>query len=61
MPYNDAISAATDGVTLFVAGSESFYTYNAATKEVSAYSKVEGMADVGMAYIGYDPVTSYEI
>jgi hypothetical protein len=61
MPYTNAISAATNGTTLFVAGTESFYTFNAATNEVSGYSKVEGMADVGMAYIGYDATTGFAI
>lgn len=61
MPYNNAISAATDGVTVFAASDESFFTYNAANDELSTYSKVEGMADVGMAYLAYDATTDYAI
>ena len=61
MPYNNAISAATDGITIFSGSSESFFTYNAADHEISTYSKPEGMSDVGMAYIGYDAATGYAI
>ena len=57
LPYNKAISVASDGVTAFVATPESFYTYNLASKEITPYSKVEGMSDVGMSYIGYDNST----
>ena len=61
MPYVEAISVATDGVTLFTATKQSFFTYNASQSEITPYSKVEGMADVGMAYVGYDPTTDFAI
>ncbi len=61
MPYNEAISTATDGVTFYVAAQSSFYTYNAAQNEMTTYSKVEGMADVGMACVGYDATTGFAI
>lgn len=57
LPYNQAICAASDGVTVFVATPESFYTYNLAAEEITPYSKVDGMSDVGMSYIGYDNST----
>src|SRR5688572_9720938 len=61
MPYPNAVSVATDGVTLFTASSQSFFTFNASSNELTTYSKVEGMADVGMAYVGYDATTDYTI
>ncbi len=61
LPYNNAVSAATDGVTIFAGSSESFFTYNAAENETTTYSKAEGMADVGISYIGYDATTDYTI
>ena len=61
MPYNNAVSAATDGNTLFVGSDQSFYTYNVAQEETSTYSKVEGMADVGIAFIDYDATTGTTI
>jgi hypothetical protein len=57
LPYNEAICVASDGVTAFVATPESFYTNNLATKEITAYSKVDGMSDVGMSYIAYDTIS----
>src|SRR5689334_12195190 len=61
MPYSNAISAATDGVTIFAISDESFFTYNAAYDALTPYSKVEGMSDVGMSYVGYDATTGYAI
>ena len=61
MPYTNPVGVATDGVTLFTAAKESFFTYNAANSELSTYSKVEGMADVGMADVGYDETTDFTI
>ena len=58
MPYNTAISVATDGNILYTACNQSFFTYNEATGETVPYSKVEGMSDVGMAYVAYDVATS---
>ncbi len=57
LPYNTAVSAAFDGITMYVASEQAFYTYNIATGELAPYSKVEGMADVGMSYVGYDALT----
>ncbi len=57
LPYNSSVGVATDGITLYVATKQSFYTYNLATEELTPYSKVEGMSDVGMACIGYDTIS----
>ena len=57
MPYTEVKGVVTDGVRFYVATKESFFTYNAATNEISKYSKVEGMADVEMSAIAYDATT----
>jgi ligand-binding sensor domain-containing protein len=61
LPYNNAVSAATDGVTVYAGSSESFFTVNAAQNEITTYSKAEGMADVGISYLGYDVTTDYAV
>lgn len=57
MPYNKAMSVAYDGTTIYAATEKSFYTNNTVTNELTPYSKVEGMSDVGMSYLGYDNKT----
>lgn len=57
LPYNTALSIATDDVNVFVATRHSFYIYNAANEEAIPYSKVNGMSDIGMSKIGYDRLT----
>lgn len=57
IPYSNAEDVATDGVTMFAVSKESFYTYNAATNQLAAYSKVNGMADVEMSAVAYDAAT----
>ncbi|MGN6566383.1 MAG: type IX secretion system anionic LPS delivery protein PorZ [Flavipsychrobacter sp.] len=61
LPYNTAVSVATDGNILYTASQQSFFTYNEATGEMVPYSKVEGMSDVGMSYVAYDPGTGTAI
>lgn len=61
LPYNNAISAATNGVTIFAASDMSLFTYNKASNEISTYSKSEGMSDVGIAYVAYDEVTDQAV
>lgn len=60
-PYTHLAGMATDGVTLYVATVESFFTYNAAQNELSAYSKVDGMAGVEMSAIAYDKSTDITV
>lgn len=57
LPYNSAVSIATDGSMMYVATRHSFYTLSVAEDETTPYSKVSGMSDVGMSKIGYDDVT----
>jgi len=61
LPYNHAISVVSSGSKLFVATQQSFFTYDVAGKETSTYSKVEGMSDVGMSWVGYDPATDMAV
>lgn len=55
--YTSANGVATDGQTLFVTGGPGFFTYDKVGNELSAYSKVEGMADVNTTHVGYDAAT----
>jgi hypothetical protein len=61
LPYNTAVSVASDGITMYVISEQSFYTYNLATGELTPYSKVEGMSDVAMTALAYDDVTGTTI
>ncbi len=57
LPYNTSISVATNGSTAYVATEESFYTYYFVDDYLESFSKVDGMADIGMSYVGYDRYT----
>lgn len=57
LPYNTAVSIATDGSKIFVATQNGFYTLSIADNENTKYSKVNGMSDVGMSKIAYDKLT----
>lgn len=55
-PYNIAVDVAVNGTTIYVASKESFYIKK--NDELQPFSKVDGMADVGMSGIGYDKFTN---
>ncbi|MBX2907563.1 MAG: hypothetical protein KF744_16075 [Taibaiella sp.] len=61
LPYNNAVGVATSGTKLFVAGSQGFYTFDIVAGQIDAYSKVEGMSDIGLQCVGYDMSTSMAI
>lgn len=61
LPYNSCLGVASDGKTLFINSALSFYTLDISTNEPQGYSKVTGMADQGMACIGYDTLTNTAI
>jgi len=61
LPYNNALSVATDNVTVYAATELSFFTYNTASQELSPYSKAEGMSDIDMKYVAYDATTATAI
>ena len=60
LPYNTSVGLATNGIKLFAACNQSFFTCNLHTTP-QPYSKVEGMSDIGMACVGYDFLTSTTI
>lgn len=57
LPYNTAMSIATDGVKVYVGGRYGFYSLSIGSKETTKYSKVNGMSDLGITKMGYDEVT----
>ncbi len=61
LPYNNVRSMATDGRTIFAATQLSMFTKDIITDEWSQYSKTEGMSDIQMSCIGYDPYTEMVI
>lgn len=61
LPYGSAYSVVSDGVTLYVATDLSFFTYNLKDNELTPYSKIDGMADVNMSYVGYDTLSQTAI
>jgi len=61
LPYNNAIGVATSGGKLFTIGTQGFYVFDAISGQLDAYSKVEGMSDLGMQSVGYDMATSMAI
>ncbi|GAA4461758.1 two-component regulator propeller domain-containing protein [Nemorincola caseinilytica] len=58
MSYSSAFGVATSGNVLYTITDKAFYTVDAHNGQVDAYSKVEGMSDIGMQCIGYDHATS---
>lgn len=61
LPYNQVNSVATDGTTFFCATTSGFFTYNREDGMLSPYSKVNGMADIGMTGVSYDATTATTI
>ncbi len=61
LPYNTAVSIAKDDVRLYVATRYSFYTYTFGSEELEAFSKVNGMSDIGVSKIAYDRETGSAI
>ena len=61
LPYNTAVSIAYDGGRIYVATQHSFYIYEIATDEVTPFSKVGGMSDIGVTKIAWDGFTETAI
>ncbi len=57
LPYNVGVGVATDGMTLYAACQQSFFSFTN-SGVITPYSKVEGMSDIGMVAIAYDAATS---
>lgn len=60
-PYHVATSVASDGQTLYVATDLAFFTYTPSSGDIETYSKVNGMSDVEIAWIGFDRSTGTAI
>ena len=58
LPYNSSVGIATDGQTIFNICNQGFFTYKSTSGDLEAYSKVNGMSDLGMQCVGYDVATS---
>lgn len=58
LPYNNAMGVVTDGGTLFTLARQGFFTFRPSDAAMDAFSKVEGMSDVGMQCIAYDDVNA---
>jgi len=59
LPYNSAVSLANDGTNIYTACGEGFFVVNPKVDwGGEAFSKAEGMSDLGMQCVAYDPATS---
>lgn len=61
LPYNSAVSIATDGSKLFVASKISFFIYDLLQNETTTYSKANGMSDLDLSYIAHDNATEMTV
>ena len=61
LPYKSSIGVATDGKTIFSISNQSFSVYNSLTEQLDAYTKVEGISDIGMQCLAYDATTGRTI
>lgn len=57
LSYNQVNSVATDGTTFFCATNSGLFTYNREDGSLESYSKVNGMSDIGINAVGYDPTS----
>ncbi len=57
LPYNTSLGVATDGSNLFNICTQAFFVLNSKNYETISYSKVNGMSDIGMQAVSYDPLT----
>lgn len=55
LPYNQVNDMSCDGEVFYCATTSGFFTYNRVDGEMTAYSKANGMHDVGLSAVGYDP------
>jgi hypothetical protein len=61
LPYNTGLGLATDGGTLYTIAKQGFFTFKPSTGQWDAYSKIDGMSDIGMQCIAYDDITATAI
>lgn len=58
LPFSEVNSIATDGTTFFCGTTSGFFTYNRADGSLTAYAKENGMHDIGLSRVGYDPAST---
>lgn len=58
LPFSEVNSIATDGTTFFCGTTSGFFTYNRTDGSLTGYAKENGMHDIGLTCVGYDPTTT---
>lgn len=61
LPYNQAVGVASDGTNFFCATNSGFFTYNRTDGTLTPYSKSNGMSDIGLSGVAYDPLTNQAV
>ncbi|RYZ29459.1 MAG: hypothetical protein EOP49_40560, partial [Sphingobacteriales bacterium] len=61
LPYNQVNGVATDGTTFFCSTNSGFFNYHREDGAMDAYSKVNGMSDIGMTGVAYDKTSKTAI
>jgi len=59
--YYEVTSLAFDGSTFYCGTSSGLFTYNKEDEEITAYSKTNGMHDVGIVSVAYDAASGYTV
>ena len=54
LPYNTITDMATNGSLYYCAADQGLFVYDAANKEISTYSKVNGLNDIGVTALAYN-------
>ncbi|MES2701495.1 MAG: two-component regulator propeller domain-containing protein [Bacteroidota bacterium] len=61
LPYANSVGVGTDGFNIITITSEAFFTYRPSDGDLDAYSKVEGMSDIGMQCVAVDQTTGMAV
>ncbi len=61
LPYNQAVGVASDGTSFFCATTSGFFTYNRVDGTMTPYSKSNGMSDIGLSGVAYDPLSQMAV
>ncbi|KAA5533480.1 T9SS type A sorting domain-containing protein [Taibaiella lutea] len=61
LPYSEVNSIATDGTIFYCSTNSGFFTYDRNDGSLTSYAKENGMHDIGLSCVGYDPLTTKTI
>lgn len=61
LPYSKGVDIARRGDVLYCATTQSVFTYDIVTEEITRLSKLTGLSDIGVKAIAYSPQTDYII